>query len=549
MISLLLVGRLAHVQLFQHSYYSALAEDQHWIVQDLPSARGRILSSDGAILASNQLHYLLYAEPVRIQSKHLLANELAAILSSLGFGEEVELRDKYYELIDNDLWWIALEKEIDPRTKEILQKSNLEGIGFEPSPVRYYPEGALAGHVLGFLAYNEKGDRVGYFGVEGGLDGELRGRPGKVIQERDARGRPILMGGHSQIDPIQGWDVTLTIDRSVQYLVERGLKEGVERYGAASGTIIVMDPHTAAIIAMANYPEFNPSDFKSELDAKNIAIADIYEPGSVMKPFTVAAALDVGSITPSTTFEDYGPVTYSGHIVDNWDGRHYGIQDMGELLRISNNIGAAWVGHRIGSEKLYDYLVSFGFGSKYDLTLEGEDTGTLRHHSSWIDIDLANISFGQGMSASALQVLNGFNAFANGGFIHRPRIVSQISTDRGTIEISDLSTESILSEETLQDMHNLLIAGVSQEEYGHPNLKGYKIAGKSGTAQVPIEGGYDPSITNATFIGYLAESKVFTMLVRLENPQSSPYAAETSYPLWVDMAKQLVNYYGIPPDF
>jgi cell division protein FtsI/penicillin-binding protein 2 len=532
----------------RHSDFVAQAEQQHWIVQEIPAKRGRILSIDGSVLASNQDYFLLYGEPRNIDDKASVARILSTALASEERGTSVELFSKYYDLLSKDLWWIALEPRLDPLTKKQIEELGLKNIGFEVSPIRYYPEGTLASHILGFVAQNEFGEKIGYFGIEGSLDGELRGKPGKILQEKDAFGNPILAGGFNQITSISGRDVVLTIDRSVQYMVEKSLKEGVEKYDATSGTVIVMDPMSGSIVALANYPSFDPANILSESEAKNLAISDTYEPGSVMKPFTISAGIDTGKIDTSSTFDDSGPVTYSGYTIDNWDGKHHGIQDIAQLLQKSNNIGAAWVGHQIGAEKVHNYLSEFGFGTKTGIDLEGEDTGVIRDFSSWTDIDLANISFGQGISATPLQVLNAFNVFANGGILYRPKIISEIKTDKNVISIDKKSIRRVLPKKTSEIMHDLLISAVEKGESKFFNIQGYKVAGKTGTAQIPKDGKYDPSSTNATFLGYLAESKKYSMLVRLEKPQSSYYASETAVPLWMDLTRQLILYYAIPPD-
>ncbi len=547
-LSFIIVIKLFIIQILRHSHFTALAEQQHWIIQEIPAERGKILSIDGAVLASNQDYYLLYGEPLRIEDKATVAKTLSEVLASEERGTSVELFSRYYDLLDRELWWIAIEPKIDPILKKQIENLEILGIGFEVSPIRYYPEKTLASHVLGFVAQNEKGERIGYFGIEGALDGELRGKSGKVLQEKDASGNPILMGGIDQVPSISGRDVTLTIDRSVQYLVEKSLREGVEKYGAESGSVIIMNPLNGQIIAMANYPSFDPANLQKESDAKNLAISDIYEPGSVMKPFTVSAGLDSGSITTNSTFVDSGPVIYSDYTIDNWDGKHHGIQDIAQLLQKSNNIGAAWVGHRTGAKSLHAHLIDFGFGSKTGIDLEGEDTGAIRPFSTWTDIDLANISFGQGISATPLQVLSAFNVFANGGVLFRPQVISEIHTDKGVIKIEPKVINRVLPEKVAKQMHELLISAVDQGESKFFNIEGYKIAGKTGTAQIPKDGKYDPSETNATFLGYLANSKKYSMLVRLERPQTSYFASETAVPLWMDLTRQLVSYYNISPD-
>ncbi len=547
-LTFVVVARLFTIQVLAHGKYVDLAEKQHWISQTLPARRGNILAGDGFVLASSTDYYLLYGEPHKIEDISHVAETLAHALSPVLDRPEDALIAKYTKRLSRNLRWVPLENSLPPEIKDSLSELSLQGVGFEVYPVRFYPEHTLASHVLGFVAQNTNGERVGYFGVEGALNGELSGKDGKVLQEKDALGRPILTGSFERVEPIPGSNVTLTLDRFVQYLVERELKAGVERFGAKTGSVIVMDPQTGAILAMANYPTFDPSHVLDESQAQNLAIAGAYEPGSVMKPITVASGLVTGAITRDSTFVDSGPVTYSGYTIDNWDGKHHGVQTIAQLLAKSNNIGAAWVGHRVGSKHLYETLRDFGFGSKTGIELEGESAGLIRPYKDWTDIDLANISFGQGLLATPLQILNAFNVFANGGLLYRPYIVSSITTFRTTVPTKPKVLRRVLSESVAKDMADLLEIAVSQGEAHFFNIKGYKVSGKTGTAQISESGSYSDTGTNATFVGYLTTSKKFSMLVRLERPSTSPYAAETAVPLWMSIAKELATYYSIPPD-
>ena len=352
--------------------------------------------------------------------------------------------------------WVALEHNITPFEKEYIEKLNIEGIGFAEEPVRYYPEETLAAHVLGFVASDEFGEKQGYFGIEGRLNEEIKGKPGKILQEQDAEGSPILLGDYKKTDPVEGRDVVLTLNRTIQYLVEKKLKEGVEKYDAVSGTVIVMDPYTGEVLAMANYPTYLPSDFLSveedlensphrqNIEKKNSGISDTYEPGSVIKALTVSSAVDLGKVQPETTFVDEGPVRYSDYTIDNWDGKHYGVQTIIELLQKSNNIGAAWVGHQVGVNNLSNYFKDFGLGARTGIELEGEDTGVIRDTSVWTDIDLATAAFGQGISATALQVLNAFNAIANGGELMQPKIIEKIVDNDKEIKIPTTKIRQVI---------------------------------------------------------------------------------------------------------
>jgi cell division protein FtsI/penicillin-binding protein 2 len=592
----LVILRLFQIQVLQHGNYKALAENQYSYQSEIPAKRGDILSSDGYVLAGARSNYLLFAEPKKIKDSKKTAEELASLFVSMRFkdvnntgdgasesdqnvavGEVLEKENQestfkmskeemfknyfedFYDALSAELFWVPVIRDVTSEEKIMIENSGLEGLGFEEYPVRFYPEGTLASHVLGFVGSNEKGEKVGYSGIEGELDEDLRGKPGKLMEETDALGNPILMGKYKRIPPVHGRDVVLTINRAIQYMAEKKLKEGVEEYNALSGTLIIMNPSTGEVIAMANYPTYNPAKFNEEektdektsrknIEKRNLAIADTYEPGSVMKPLTISGAVDLKIITPETTFVDSGPVNYSGYYIDNWDHKHYGVQTIVQLLQKSNNIGAAWVGHQVGKDNLYKYFSDFGIGSKTGIDLQGEDTGILRDKKEWTDIDLANISFGQGVSATPLQVLNAFNAIANGGYLIKPKIISKIIDEKGEIEIPVKSVRKVISKETSDTMVSLLEEAAAGGEAKFFILKDYRISGKTGTAQIPEEGKYSESRTIATFAGFPTVSKAFSMLVRLEEPKESIYASETAVPLWMNIASELMKFYGVTPD-
>ncbi len=583
LISFVFICRLFFIQILDHTKLSEMAQGQYWAEQQLGSNRGDIRSSDGFPLATSQLSFLLYAEPKNIQNKDEYARKLSDLMVELydpaketpkensePYTEsEVrsarlvykdDLYNKYKKLLENDLYWIGLEKNLPPDKKKKIEELKLGYLGFEEEPMRYYPESTLASHILGFVASDEKGNKKGYYGIEGFFDGDLRGKPGKVIEEKDAFGEPILIGGYRKVSALDGRDIILTIDRSVQYIAEKRLQAAVEKYNAQSGSVIIMDPFTGNVIAMANFPEYNPGDFNSEekeldeeskrksIERRNLAISENYEPGSVIKALTISTALDIGKITPESTFEDNGKVLYSTYYIDNWNFQHYGTQTMIQLLQKSNNIGAAYVGHQVGSETLIDYFRKFGLGTKSSIELEGEDAGLLKDSKNMPDIDLANHSFGQGMLATPLQVLNAFNVLANGGKLLKPRIVDKLVDGDREIQLPIKEIRRVISEETSKTITDILLQTVDGGEGRFFNLKTYKISGKTGTAQIFIDGKYDARKTNATFVGYLYNTKKFSMIVRLNTPNSSIFASETAVPLFMSITDDLVKYYGIAPD-
>jgi len=558
LLSLVAVAKLFSIQILGHANYSARAYDQYTNYITINAKRGEILASDGYPLASDQVSYLLYAEPKNVSDKQKL---IASVLSL--FPPEVVQKEqgRLKELLDFNLQWVALEHNLTSVQKVQLEKMQLTGVGFVEEPVRFYPEGTMLAHVLGYVAEQPNGKKGGYYGIEAAFNGDLEGRPGKVTEERDALGFSTLTGGYNKVKPVDGKSVELTIDRAVQHIIEKKLKEGVEKYDAADGVIIVSNPLDGSILGMAVYPLYDPGNrnVKDEVVSEksgrkltgevNLAISSLYEPGSVIKPLTLSAAIDLGKATPETSYFDAGPVNYSGYTINNWDGKHLGAMNLITLLQKSNNIGAAWVGHLVGVTPLSSYFRKYGIGGLSGVDLEGEETGTLRDPNEATDIDLATMSFGQGILASPLQVLFAFNTIANGGMLYKPQIVTKLISSDGTVtKVESKEVGRVIKKETAETMIKMLIQAVDGGESRYFNIKNYKVAGKTGTAQIAVAGGYDPTKTNATFVGFLPTSNKFSMIIKLREPQTSPYAAETAVPLWMETAGELAKYYSLPPD-
>lgn len=581
---LLLFLRLFSIQILNHKKYTVLAESQHGLSYELPAARGKVYAQDGFPLVSNQLVYLLYAEPPKIDNKAEAAARLLSFFDTSQICPVINFVDPnakstpaklkeacLFEAVRRlsfDREWVPLIRGISVEIKDQIAALNIVGLGFEDEPKRFYPEGQLAAHVLGFAGVDEDGQSKGYYGLEGFYDGDLHGIPGKILEERSALGEPILVGRYIKRSSKDGRDLVLTLDRAVQYTVEEKIRAGVKRFGAESGTVIVMEPATGRILAMANWPSYDPADPQalSEIEAtssagpvvvpnpedqinpRNLAIADAYEPGSVLKALTMAAGLDTGSITPQTTFQS-APLPVGDHVIRTWDNKYYGEESMIEVLERSDNTGAAWVAlERLGKRTLRDYFLKFGLGEKTGVDLEGEAEGIVKPLVDWGPVDLANASFGQGISLTPLQVVTAYASFANGGVFVRPYLVSEIRDGEKTVAFETEQRHRVISEKTAEVMMGMLELAAEHGEAKFFITGDYKVAGKTGTAQIPVGGKYDPSKTNTTFVGFLSGSKKFVMLVKLEKPSASIYAAETAVPLWMEIAKSLIAYYRLPPD-
>jgi cell division protein FtsI/penicillin-binding protein 2 len=410
----------------------------------------------------------------------------------------------------------------------------------------------MLSHVLGFLGKNNKGDQVAYYGLEQYYDGYLSGRDGLLVQEKDASGKPILFGGVASYDGIDGSDLSLTIDRKKQFILEKHLKESFERHNPKSAVGIILEPQTGKVLAMAKYPSFVPSDYREiedQVTIRNDAIGGVYEPGSILKALTMSVAIDLGKVKPEDTYNDTGPKIFSDYTVDNWDGKHHGVIDMTRILQLSNNLGIAWVGKQAGDAQLIEYFKQYGMNKFTGIDLGGEEKGLMNDNLPLRDIELANLSFGQGISVTPIQMAMAFTAIANNGTMMKPYIVSKIkSSDKEQI-INPQPIAKPISAQTASIMVDMLTQTVSGGEAKFFVSKKYMIAGKTGTAQVPVKGGYSPDRTNATFVGFLPKYKNFVMLIKLEEPTSpSGYAAETAVPTWMAIADELAGLDGLLPD-
>lgn len=568
------VARLFYVQMLHNEDYLILAEKQRTISSEIPAERGRIFSSEGDVLASNEEAYLLFGDPQKINDPEEIAKKIVPILiederffsynplptepSNPPTPDALRwyLFNRLKSLLSNrDLRWVLLARKISTRSVEALKSLKLEGLGFEPDPRRFYPEGILSASLLGFVASDESGEDKGYSGLEGHYDGDLRGKSGKSVHEYSAAGEPILVGASQVVVPQDGADLYLTIDRGVQSILERKIKEGVERYQAKSGSFVALETKTGRVLAMGNYPSFDPGNFSARggpdnpPELRNLSIAATYEPGSIMKSVTIAAALDSGKIDPLWTFVDEGPLRIGGAVINTWDGKHWGQQNLSELLQKSNNIGAAQLALAAGRETLRNYFLNFGFGSDLGIDLEGEEAGLVKELKDWRQTDLANAGFGQGVAVTVLQMASAYATIANGGVLMKPYVVEKITDANGReARFSPEPIKRVISQKTSELSVELLrVAVESGESLMLRNFR-YRVAGKTGTAQIPAEGKYDPTKANATFIGFFLKDRPFVMIIRLEEPTTSTFSALTAVPLWMEAAAELAPLFGITPD-
>lgn len=521
-----------------------MAASQHYIQLVLPASRGQIIDSDGNPLVLNQPAYLVYASPKLIKNIDDFSFLVGKIL-------KIEPKDLADLLKTPGRVWIPLFHKVELDTVDKLKSLNLAGLGFEKEPKRYYPEASMAAQLIGFVGSDQNGNDQGYFGLEGLYDRELRGQDGSLRMEKDAKGAPILVGETTRIDPENGRNLNLYLDRSIQYFVETRLAEGIQKYGAIDGNVIVLDPKTGGILAMASFPRYDPGNFViyPKEDYKNPIVASAFEPGSTFKVLVMAAALNENLIKPDTKVDESGPVKIGEYAIKTWNEQYHGIITMTQVLEYSSNVGMVFVEKKLGKEKMLDYIRKFGFGEITNIDLQDESSPDLRPDRDWGEIDLATASFGQGIAVTPIQMVRAVGAIANGGILVKPQVVKEIIDDKGKRTIfNPKEIREVVSQNTAKIMTEMMVNAVDLGEAKWAKPKGYRIAGKTGTAQIPVAGHYDATKTIASFIGFApADDPKFVMLVTLREPKSSPWGSETAAPLFFAIARDIFNNKGITP--
>jgi len=560
----LIIGRLFYWQTVKSESLTALAKNQYFSSLRIQPERGQILANDGFPLVANQPAFLAFFERNRLEkniNQVLLAEKIAPILApewtaSLSAKKKEPIIEKAKnDLIDKlnqpDLVWIPLARDINLDKKNQLAGLDINNLNFQSGQKRFYPEASMAAHLLGFVGKNDQGDNQGYFGLEGFYDLELKGQPGIRQREKDALGRPILSGDFYDLPPKPGSHLQLFLDRGIQFMVEEELKKALKRYGAKSGTVTIMDPKTGAITAMASLPAYAPDNYTQAKpnQFKNPVISETYEPGSTFKTIVMASALDAGVVKRDDCCTACnGPVKIGKYTITTWDDKYYPNSNLDEILIHSDNVGMVWLGQQLGLDKLKDYLNRFGFGQKTGIDLQEEVNSPLKKDARWGQIGLATASFGQGIAVSRIQMIRAVAALANQGQLVEPHLVKKLIDEKKTISIKPNLNQQVIQAKTARIITEIMVKAVKEGEAKWTVPEGYKIAGKTGTSQIPIKGQYDKEKTIASFIGFApADEPKFVMLTTLKEPASSPWGSETAAPLFFNIAQKLFLYYGIPP--
>ncbi len=526
--------------------------------------RGTIVDRHGAVLAAERYFYQVTTTPSHFtneEERMAVATQLAD-LAAIPAAETFDLLTRYA-----DQMYLELAPKISLEAGERIHAEQVRltaergiapllQVNLTATPERYYPEQTLGAHIVGMLALDRGGAWLtGYYGLEGYYDNFLRQRDGIGLTAQPHGLLTDLPTDVQRFLPsVSGKDLVLTIDRTVQWIAQDELQKGLQKYRAKSGTIIVMDPRTGAVIALANAPTFDPNNLsKADMGAiQNSAISAQYEPGSVLKVVTAAAALDSGVVTPTEKLTDTGSIVVGDRIILNSSRAAWGQVDMTEALARSLNVITTQWALRMGKERFYDYLNRFGFGEVSGIDLSGEVYGLLKTPGSvdWSMSDLGTNSFGQGMAVTPIQMINAVASVANNGRLMRPYVVAERVAD-GKVQYTEPTVIGVtIQPETAKTLTKILIDVVDEGNVA-AGVAGYKIAGKSGTAQIPTEQGYTEDETIVTFIGYApADDPQFIVLVKLDRPDPniSPWANYTAAPVFALVARRLFDYYNIPPD-
>lgn len=543
--------RLFQIQVVKHDFYKALAQNQHEFFQKQMPKRGEIFIKDLYSekfypLAINKELHLVYAVPRNIKNKKEVSGQLAEIL-------DIE-KNKIFKIIDkeNDPYEV-IKNRVKDDVVEKIRNENINGIGVLPEIVRYYPGDNLASNVVGFLGYRNN-EKTGQYGIEGYYNDRLKGVMGFLEIEKDVSGNWISFGSKSSQSPKDGDDIILTIDQTVQYIAEKKIEEAVIKYGAERGDLIIMNPLSGEIIALAQYPNYNPNQYSKEVDMSvflNSSIHGVYEPGSVQKVITMAVGIDLGKIGPNTTYQDEGSLTIDGWSIRNSDGKANGIQTMIQVLEKSLNTGTVFVVNQVNKKDFYKYLENFGLNELTGIEINGETRGNLSNLKNKNEISYATASYGQGISVTPLAILNAVSSLANNGKLMRPHIVSEfISADGSSEKVESSVIRQVVSPRTANLVSAMMVSVIKNGHAQQAKVKGYDFAGKTGTAQIPKKDGrgYKEDETIHTFIGFgPMPSPRFSILVKLDSPQNAPYAANTTAYVFKELSQELVNYYNIPP--
>ncbi len=532
--------RLVTLQVLEAADLSVKANRQHRKVVSIEGARGTIFDRNGKVLAMNVEVPSLFGIPSQLENPRKLARRLARALHLRVEAIEKRLRQ------DRDFVWIA--RKLDPSQGRRLEPLRQHGIGVVMEGRRYYPKGPMVSHVLGFAGI----DNQGLEGLELRYDSYLRGTKQMVVLQRDALGRAVFPRGGEARPSSAGHNVTLTIDEVIQYIAEKELEDAVTETGAKGGVVIVMEPRTGAVLAMAVNPRFDPNAIRglSPHRWRNRAVTDVFEPGSTMKIFLAAGALEEGAMTPGTLiYGENGRMRVANTVIH--DHVAFGWMTFAQVIQRSSNVGAVKTAMAVGDERLYRYFRAFGFGDRTEIDVPGESAGLVKAPADWGRRSLASMAIGQEIGVTPLQLITAVSAIANDGWLMKPYLVSEIRDAEGKVVLrtSPQVRRRPVSAKTVRTLHDILEGAVANGTGGRAAVKGYRVAGKTGTAQKidPQTRAYSPTLFVASFVGYApADHPRLAVLVVIDEPQTESWGGVVAAPVFRRVVEQALPYLGIP---
>ena len=542
----IVVAQLVRYQVLVHADLTSLVERQRQRTVELPAPRGYIADTNGHILAMNKNLWDISVSPSLVTEPDYLVSVLGGALAL----DEAWLKVQ----LESDEPWLPLVRDVPHELGEAIAGLEIDGLICEHRPIRVYPMADLVSHALGIV--NSTGD--GFYGVEGYYNPVLKGLFGTQQIEVDPYGVPIPRPPKDYRPPEDGTNLVLTLDLNIQHIAEQELRKAIDQFRAESGTVIVMDPKTGALLAVVSLPTFDPNEFASAEPTllADPSVSSMWEPGSIFKIMTWSAGLDSGTITPEMKVFDKGQMEVGGRTIENSDRKAHGEVSMTEALALSLNTVAAYVSTTMGKDQFYTYLRRFGFGNltTVDLGSEGPGRMKLPGDSDWFPSELGTNSFGQGIAVTPMQMITAVAAVANQGLLMRPHIVQQhIIQDEasGRVKVTTVDPEVVraaISAEAATTLTDMLVE-VVESKATEARIHGYRIAGKTGTAEIPTAVGYHPTDTIVSFVGYApADDPDFIVLVKLDRPKASRWAAYTAAPAFRAIAQRLLVYRQIPPD-
>lgn len=534
--------RLVSLQVLQAAELTAKADRQHQKTVSLEGARGTVVDRHGKVLAMNMEVPSVFGIPTALESPAKTARSLSPVLHVRTDELEKKLRQ------DRSFVWLA--RKLDPEQGHRLEHMPMEGIGLVMEGRRFYPKGPLLAHVLGFAGM----DGEGLEGIERRYESQLHGEKRVVILQRDAMGRTVFPKGQAEQVPAAGHSLVITIDEVIQYIAEKELEEAVTKARAKSGTVIVLDPQTGAVLALAISPRFDPNAVAS-LTAdrwRNRALTDAYEPGSTMKALVAAAALEEKVMKPSTMlYGENGRMTIANTVIH--DHEKLGWMTFAQVIQKSSNIGAAKTGMALGDQRLYRYLQAFGFGQKTEIDLPGEAGGLVKHPKEWGRRSLASISMGQEIGVTPIQMVSAVAALANGGVLMKPYVVSEVRDAQGKSlrQFLPQVKRRVVSPETARTVTSILEGVVTDGTGAKAAIPGFRVAGKTGTAQkIDLRTGtYSSTLFVGSFVGFVpADNPRLAMIVVIDEPQGESWGGTVAAPVFRRVGEQVLNYLGVSSD-